>query len=184
MLFRSQHNPAQVLLELIWTKLSTYFGIEMPWGDDMRLETLKELVQAMAEVRGTSFGWVYKSFEYKGKQLERAASVAWAPDRLSQAAMTVANFVALYGGEIELDDRLARQIQNEYDSSLEDATHELVESRVFSRAGSRLRAVADFTILAEDEQGFGYASYEQERFARWREQSTLDLTIINIVRVE
>ncbi|MFL6709279.1 MAG: DUF6602 domain-containing protein [Massilia sp.] len=179
----TRHNPALILLELIWTKLSTHFGVEMPWGDDMQLETLKELVQAKAEVRGTGFGWIYNSFEYRGKQLERAASVSWAPDKLSQAAMTVANFAALCGGEIALDDSLAGHIQSQYGSSLEDAVHQLVDSRVFSRTGDRLRAVADFTILAEDELGYGYASYEQERFARWREQSTLDLTIVNIVRV-
>ena len=34
------------MLELIWTKLSLEFDIDMPWGDDLEIENFNEFLRA------------------------------------------------------------------------------------------------------------------------------------------
>lgn len=93
----TRHNAALILLELLWTKISFFCKIRMPFGDDMESENLKELFALQAAIHGDTFGWIVIPFEHPESKLCRAQSIPWQPARVSPAAMSLVNRVA-FGG--------------------------------------------------------------------------------------
>ncbi|MGB4782665.1 DUF6602 domain-containing protein, partial [Candidatus Methylomirabilis sp.] len=107
LLASTRHNPARILLELIWSKISNYCDVRMPWGDDMEMETLKELLIAEALIHGDTFGWKYTSFEYAEKKLQRPEMLEWEPATLGPAAMSIVKLIGAHGGCLAMDESIA-----------------------------------------------------------------------------
>jgi hypothetical protein len=179
----TRHNPARILLELLWTKISNHFDVRMPWGDDMELETLQELMVAQAQPYGDSFGWKYLAIEYSEKRLQREASVQWEPAILSAAAMTVVSLLGAHGGSLELDDKFAAYISKKHNLPLADVVAELVDSSVFGRSESKLHIIAPMTCVGHLDDESGVVALDRDKLDKWCEAKRLQPTYMTIMAV-
>jgi hypothetical protein len=179
----TRDNAALILLELLWTKISSFCNVGMPFGDDMTMESLKELFTLRAVPHDDGFGWVTGSFEYTEAQLMRPSSIAWEPARLSAAAMAIANRVALGGGSTVLDDALSSYVQKTFGVSMEAALAELAKAEAFARSADSLRTTSQVTFLASLEDDTGFVAVDREKLVRWLASEGLEhvmLTIVNL----
>ncbi len=143
----TRHNAALILLELLWTKISSFCDVKMPFGDDMETETLVELFALQALPHGDAFGWQVTTFEYSEAKLDRPQSAPWRPTRLGPAAMTLATQVALGGGAITLDEKLGGYLQKAHGVSLDMAVAELTQGDGFARSVDLLKVTSEATFI-------------------------------------
>jgi len=179
----TRHNAALMLLEQLWTKISNFCDARMPFGDDMQMETLKELFALRSKQQGDVQGWVVSTFEYSENALQRAPTTPWEPVLLSPAAMSLASQVALDGGETSLSESLSAYIQRTHGSSIESAIAELLSSNAFARSVDSLKVTSDATFLATLEDDTGYAAVERDKLERWCEEKGFHPSIMTILRM-
>lgn len=180
----TRHNPARMLLELLWTKISNHFDVLMPWGDDMDLETLQDLLVAEAVVHANDFSWKYLAIEYSEKRLKRDATAPWKPAILSAAAMTIVSLLGAHGGCLKLDDDLARYILENHKLPLEVVVTELVDSSAFGRSESELHVIAMFTSVGHLDDGTGVVALDQDKMDRWCKAQDIHPTFMSIIRMD
>lgn len=179
----TRHNPARILLELLWTKISTHFDVAMPWGDDMELETLQELLVAHAEFHGDTLGWNYLSIEYSEKRLQREPSVQWEPAILSMAAMTIVDLLGMHGGSLKLDEGLAAYILKKHSLPLADVVVELVDSCAFGRSENELHVIAPITSIGHLDDGTGVVALDRNKLDKWCQAKGVDPTFVTIMAI-
>lgn len=179
----TRHNPAGILLELLWSKISNYCDVKMPWGDDMELETLRELLIAQAIEHGEAFGWKYLSIEYSEKKLQRPATLEWEPALLSPAATTVVDLMGMRGGVIKLDAGLTDYVLRKHSQPLAAVAVELVDSSAFGRAGDELHVIAPATTVGHFDDGSSVVALDRDKLDRWCLAKGLDPTYMTIMAV-
>ena len=174
----TRHNSALILLELLWTKISSFCDVRMPFGDDNQMETLKELFALCAVPHGDAFAWQVNSFEYSETQLQRPESLFWTPGKVGRAGVFLINRLALQGGALPLDGGVASYIQSAYGVSMETVLSDLVETNAFARSSSYLQVTSDATFLATLDDGTGYVAVERDKLERWCEEHRLKVTFL------
>ena len=164
----SRYNPTRMILELIWTKISIYFDVTMPWGDDLDLELLSPLVIAKAhELNGSAAGWIYGIIEIKEEQLKREIYTQWKPYGLSIAAITAIRNMAMNGGYLSLTGGIDKYLSEKYSVDFADVYNNLIKSREFMRDGDHLRPISSSTYIIINDDDSGFISSEKDRFDNW-----------------
>lgn len=181
LLASARHNVARILLEFLWTKISVFCNVRMPFGLDMDHENLKELLLARGVCRDEQLGFEVRPFSYPEKELTRAALAVWEPQKLSAGAISLAEFVGMKGGRLELDQSLADYIQREHSVPLEDAVAELVSTSAFCRRENSLRTVTGQALVASFDDGSGYVDIDAARLRAWCDGQGCQLNYVNIV---
>lgn len=177
----TRHNAALILLELLWTKISSFCEVKMPFGDDMETETLVELFALKALPHRDAFGWEVTVFEYSEAKLERPQSTAWLPARISPAAMTLVNQVAVGGGAASLDEKLGTYLQTTYGVSMDAAVAELTQGDGFARSIDALKVTSEATFVAMLDDGSGYVAVDRDKLEKWCVARDLKPTIMTIL---
>lgn len=86
----SKANPVLLMLEFIWTKISLEFGVGMPWGDDLEMEGLNELLRAKAIIKEDQGGWMFKYVKLSKDTLEsRTSSIEWEPVEVTSSVYAI-----------------------------------------------------------------------------------------------
>ena len=163
----TRYNPARMILEVIWSKISLYFGIEMPWDDGLYMEKLQPLLVAQPVENNNKSGWIYKVIELKEKSLERDNDGTWRPMQITEAEVSAINIMAFSGGYLELNKDLESYFNTDYKKELCDVVTNLLYTRMFMQVGEYLRPMATYTYLLTSEDGAGFVAIEKERFDLW-----------------
>jgi hypothetical protein len=179
----TRHNAALILLELLWTKISSFCNVKMPFGEDMETETLVELFALQALPHGDTFGWHVTTFEYQEARLDRPQSTPWRPARVSPAAMTLAKQVAVVGGATTLDKKLGAHLEKAHGVSLDAAVAELTQGDGFARSGDVLKVTSEATFLAMLDDGSGYLAVDRDKLGKWCAAQGLNPTIMTILNL-
>lgn len=177
----TRHNAALILLELLWTKISSFCDIKMPFGDDMETETLVELFALQAVPHGDAFGWNVTTFEYPESKLYRPQSAPWRPARLSPAAISLVNQVAIGGGETTLDESLGAHIQRTHGVSMDTAVTELTQGDGFARSIDKLKVTSEATFVATLDDDSGYLAVDRDKLEKWCATQGLEPIIMTIL---
>lgn len=180
----ARHNVARILLEFLWTKISVFCGVRMPFGPDLDTENLKELLLARGVTKEGNAGFEIRAYEHSEKTLQRPVVTDWAPTKLSAAAVDLAEFLALHGGTLMLDASLADFIQEQHGVVLEDAVAELVNTHTYCKSETALRAIGIGTSIAVLEDGTGYADLHPGRLRIWCEKQGLRFTPLTLMMVD
>jgi hypothetical protein len=183
LLASARHNVARILLEFLWTKISVFCKVRMPFGVDMDHENLKELLVARGVCKDEQLGFEVRPFSYPEKELKRAPLAVWEPAKLSAGAITLAEFVGMKGGLLELDQSLADYIQRKHSVALEDAVAELVGTSTFCRRENSLRTVTGQALIASFDDGSGYVDIDAVRLRAWCDGQGCQPSYVNIVKV-
>jgi len=183
-IFSTRHNPARIILEIVWAKIASHFNAKMPYGLDLDMETIVPLLLAEPREIGDQVGWEYNSLEFKEKNLERDEQVPWEPARIGSAEVSAINIMAMRGGYLSLDSAMDDYLQKELGQTLAQTVEKLLSTRVFAREDEHLRPVANFTHILNSDDGGGYVSNERDRFDAWCEKNSLQPHYMNIYFLE
>lgn len=176
----ARHNPARIILELIWSKISSYWNVRMPWEDGLETENVAPLLLAKPVELGKQVGWAYESIEYKEKRLGREERVDWKPVKVGAAGVAAINIMVMRGGYLPLDAGMSDYVQAEYRCALDDVVDELVRSRFFAKEGDFLCPITSMTHVLTNDDGSGYVAVERDRFDLWCQQYKRAPTYLNI----
>jgi hypothetical protein len=163
LLASARQNVARILLELLWTKISIFYGVRMPFGTDLDHEYFSELLVA----RGEEGVFKLTAYDYKERDLIRPATTEWEPRKLSAAAIDVAKRLALQPSPLKLDLALSNIIHTNHGVDLDSAVTELVNTHAYSRSETELRSIGSDTSIVVSEDGTGYADLNADRLSAW-----------------
>lgn len=180
----ARHNVARILLEFLWTKISMFFRVHMPFGPDMDHENFKELLSAQGVVQDGNFSLQLTSVSFSEPALRRSAVTVWEPVRLSSAAITLAERAGLRGGRLQLDQSLVEYVQRHHGAVLDEAVTELVGTGTFSRRGSSLQAVANQAMIASFDDGTGYVDLDGARLRAWCDDQGFEPYYMNVLLLD
>ena len=84
-------NPVRLILELVWTRLASAFGVRGMWGDDLEMENMHPFlagrVRALDDGR---CGWDIKHYTVRNTELSAApATQPWAPTPITDEQAVV-----------------------------------------------------------------------------------------------
>lgn len=182
--FSTRHNPAKMILELIWSKIAIFFDVKMPWDDGLHMDNIQPLLLAIPKEIEDRAGWLYKTIEMKEKDLIRSNDNVWAPYTIGTAEMSAINIMAMQGGYFPLDEGMQDYLQNNKNSSLEHVIGSLTNSRDFMIDGDFLRPINSLTLVITNDDGTGFVSSEREKFDLWCEENEIRPTYMNIIFME
>jgi hypothetical protein len=170
----ARHNVARILLEFLWTKISMFFNVRMPFGLDMDHENLKELLLAKGVILDGKVSLHLRSASFSEKYLQRPAVTLWQPAKLSSAAVYLAESASFLGGCLQLNKSLGEYIKKNHCIELGQAITELVKTNVFSINDDLLQVVSSRALIASFDDGTGYADLDGERLQSWCDEQGLE----------
>lgn len=179
----ARHNIARILLEFLWTKISVFCKVRMPFGQDLDYENIKELLLVQSMTHNGQQGFKVRAEEMSEKALQRTEVKIWKPAKISPAAVDLAQRLAFFGGQLDLGDALKSHLRKEYQVALDDAVQELIATYAYCRSEETLQIIGDeayVTILDDDS---GYADIDLGRLQTWCEQQGLKGGFISVIRV-
>lgn len=182
--FSTRHNSAKLILELIWSKISFHFDIEMPWGDSLHMDNVKPLLVAKAVRVEDKVGWMYNSIEFKENRLKRDDNNVWEPATIGKAEMSAINIMAMRGGYLPLDEGMNDYLIAEHQATIEEVSQNLILTRLFMKDGEYIRPIHDLTHIVTLDNDTGFASSERDRFDLWCEKNGVPPNYLNIVFLE
>jgi len=165
----TRHNPARIILELIWSKISHYFELEMPFGTDQEIESVAPLMVAEATQKGQLIGWNFQIDDFKEKSLSaRDEHLYWSPKLVGAAEADLINTMMFRGGEVTKEKELDAHLLNEFQRTYDKVVQNLLATRMFAMKGKALRPVAAHTLLLpNDADGSAYIALDRNRFDHW-----------------
>lgn len=178
--FSTRHNSAKLILELIWSKISSYFQIKMPWDDGLHMDSVQPLIIAKAVAEGEGAGWFYRPVEFKEKHMRREDDNVWTPSPLGRAEVSAFNIMAGQGGYLPLDTGMDKYLLGEYGVTAEQVAENLILTREFMRDGEIVRPIHPQTLVITNDDGTGYVSSEGERFDLWCAENEVDTHYLSL----
>lgn len=176
-------NAARIMLEIIWSKISLYFKLGMPWGDDSQIENMAPLLYAIPMEKGGKVGWLYKSVEMKESELQkRDFSQEWEPEKIDEDMQSVFNRMLFSGGYIHLDD-IAKIAEN-YNKTKNELLDKLMGIFLFKQVGDYIRPICSTMAMVSDEKGTKYLTSNLDSLDVWCDKRGLRKNYINLVIAE
>ena len=158
-----RHNPIQMILELLWSKISHYFRTELPWDDDIYMENLYPLL--VAEPKST--GWIYHTIEFKEADLKRSDDNHWEPALLNEAEIKVINLMAFNGGFFKISDENSEYLIKRYDTDVHTISESLQNTKYLMISEGYLTPINNVLFLLETEKTIGYIASNKSLFDIW-----------------
>ncbi|SHJ41299.1 DUF6602 domain-containing protein [Pseudomonas luteola] len=165
--FSTRHNSVKLILELIWSKISEYFNIQMPWDDGLHMDSVQPLLIAEAKEIDDAAGWTYRIKEFKEKHMERGDDNLWSPSRIGKAEMSAINIMAMQGGYLCLDDGMNEYLTRNHGVTIDQVSETLISTRQFMRYGEYIRPIHPRTYVITNDDATGFVASEIERFDLW-----------------
>ncbi|CAN7408432.1 DUF6602 domain-containing protein [Duganella sp. LjRoot269] len=180
----SRYNSAKIILEVLWTKISGYFGVRMPYGEDLEVENLSPLLIATAVVEGDAGGWSCKFEEYPEKLLKRVESLDWKPEELDTAEMAAINIMFAKGGYLNIDKETEDYFMKFHKSKFSDILTNLKATRLFAVVNDHLRPVSPQTLVLTKEDETGYVGNDRNRMDNWCKKNGVPPNYINMLFID
>jgi len=70
----SSINPAQLLLEFIWTRLAYEYSLVELWGEDLELENFNPCLMGRINEVNDKTGWEYEYINLNGRNTEQISA--------------------------------------------------------------------------------------------------------------
>lgn len=162
-----RHNSAKIILELIWSKISSHFNVKMPWDDSLYMENASPLLIATVLKDGDKIGWMYRTSEPKEKHLKREDDNVWEPYYIAKAEMSAIDIMVTRGGYLPLNDGMDEYLKTKHESTLDEVSAKLISTRLFMKDGDNIRPIKDQTYIVTLEGNTGYVCSEKDRLDLW-----------------
>lgn len=171
----SRLNAQQLLLELIWTKISFMRNITELFGDDLEVEVFPALIRArvVEDPEGSGgWGWIYDTNDPKKASLDQVALVEdWAPEEVD--AFTFQLLTQCSVSYVDLDHPDTRTDIASAGLTEAQVIETLVGTRLVALDGRRLRLVARELMLLASGDRYLAADNNTGRFTRWLDKNPI-----------
>ena len=176
-------NAARIMLEIIWSKISFYFDVNMPWGNNPKDEILAPLLYAIPVHQYGSTGWKFKYVEMKETQLKKRQFLKdWEPERIDEKLLAVFHFMLINGGYIHEDDFAS--IAKDYHMTQNELMRDLINLFLFKQVNNYIRPISSCLFLVVDADGFNYLTSNRDYLDIWCEKKGLAKDYIHLVIIE
>jgi hypothetical protein len=183
-IFSTRHNAAKLILELVWSKISSFFDLKMPWGDGLHMDNVEPLLISKVVRAGEKVGWMYNTLEPKEKHLKREDDIVWEPSALGAAEVSAVQIMAMHGGYLAMDDGMNEYFNEKYETSIKEVADHLISTRLFMKDGEYLRPIHSLTHMVAEDDSSGYVCCERDRFDLWCEDNGITPHYINLVLMD
>lgn len=165
--FSTRHNSAKLILELIWSKISEYFNVKMPWDDGLHMDNVQPLLIAEAKEIDDRAGWIYRTEEFKEKHMVRGDDNLWSPSEIGKPEIAAINIMAMQGGYLPLDVGMSEYLARNHGVTIEQVSEALILTRQFMRDGGYIRPIHSHTYVITNDDETGFVASEIDRFDLW-----------------
>lgn len=172
--FSTRHNSAKIILELVWSKISSFFNIEMPWADGLHMDSARSLLIAKGGEHEGVYGWKYNAIDCQDKYLVREDNAFWAPSELSRAEVSALNIMVARGGYLPLDEEMNDYLVEAHGVTVDQVAEALILTREFMRDGDCVRPIHTSTYIVTNEDETGYVASLEGRFDLWCEENDVE----------
>lgn len=179
----TRYNPARIILELIWSKISFYFQRTMPWEDGLETENLSPLLVAES-VGGENPGWVYRTIEPTEKKLRRDEIIEWEPQKLTKYSVSASHIMAANGGYLALDKGLSSFLKEKFNVTLDQLKSDLVSTGHFMVEDEYIRPISPATFFLNKDENTGFVGNDRAKFDLWCDKSNIQNSYMVIVFIE
>lgn len=166
-------SAIELMLEIIWTKLSYIKSIPELFGEDLELEVFNSLLLAKPQVdpnEGLIWGWVYHSIEPSHAELEHSnKSADWCPVFLTSTQNTIM-FQICQGENIKISDIGFIDYLKGAGESVDEFVTALIDTNLVALDGDLLQLVTYECAMAILPDGrFVAGENNTGRLSRWIE---------------
>ncbi len=173
-------NIARVMLEVIWIKVSRYFKVQLPWGDDLEQETLSPLVRAIPRQEHSAAGWEYRLYHHD--LLCADQSLEWKPYVASKFMQEFFMEFLVNGGAIDCTNKSFVNLCRRNDLSREDGLRQLTESLLFAKKNDYMVSVYNHVVMAETSSDC-YITHDYKRFQTWCKKYSIKPFVTNFTHI-
>ncbi|ELI8169654.1 TPA: DUF6602 domain-containing protein [Yersinia enterocolitica] len=178
----SNENPLRLMLEVIWTKISNYFDVGMPWGDGLEQELLTPLLFCKVMGDGEKYGWMYRSYHITEKKLKSLQRKKWEPVKISNGAIVIIRRMALYCKGIDINDDESNSLPEYISESFFEISSELLGTSYFALDEGVLITNHRTTYVIESSEGLGgWITSEYERLMLWKDEQKIGGCVIHAI---
>ena len=165
-----RENPLRLLIELVWTKLATKFGLRMEFDDTLQMESLARLISAEFVADPDRSGWKYHALEFAESQLRRRRPENWSPQEV-ELDEQVFLFMLCERGQAKLTDQWVADYALNSGVDLRALIDGLVDKRLLIWLGNDYETVTtlheQYGITMTPYGKVFVAPMEDERYGLW-----------------
>ncbi|MFN3881516.1 MAG: DUF6602 domain-containing protein [Nitrincola lacisaponensis] len=182
----SKDNVVYLMVEIIWTKISIFCDISMPWGDDMDAEVMAQLLlgRYVCYTPNGEEGWLYTAIEPKEsdlKSIER--KVDWEPVIVPLVVKEVAQEIGMYGG-IKADSDAFNYYVDKWNLNEDMLVNQLIGTNLFSiDPFGWIKFIGKSLYLVEIDQDKYAFSDNVQRLRKWCEIKSITSTVISLIQI-
>ncbi len=164
----SRANPVRLILEFIWTRLSSRYDIGGLWGEDLDLENLTAFLSGKIKQDENRIGWDFKSTPIKKELLEtEPATLPWEPCYLTDTQFVIINRLCEVGTERIDDPDLIEFLDNKR-VDIEEFIKAIQSTGLVAARGNELKLTTRECLCAILPNGkFAAAENNTGRFTKW-----------------
>lgn len=163
----TRFNSIEVILELVWSKISNYFKIKMPWDDGIYMNNVAPMLIATPKATAERAGWLYKTVELSEKELARGDDNLWEPIKLTDTQISIINLLAAYGGAFEASQDNVNYYLEKYNVDLDSEFLKLAQTQCFTVCDGVIKPINQVTLVLSLDNGFSYLSTDEDRLNSW-----------------
>lgn len=179
----NRQNVVNLMIEIIWTKISLFCVVTMPWGTDLEAEVLPALMLGKYASDGSgNAGWMFSSIELEESTLENIVrSAQWEPQILGAGVSEVFFYISLHGG-IEKDSEAFIKQSKDKNLSPEEFFRNLLDTNLVTVDGAGfIQFIRGSVHMVELEDGRYAATDHVERLRNWCKANSVQPNIMNFI---
>ncbi len=177
----SRFNSIEMILEVVWTKISNYFKIDMPWNDGLYMNNLAPMLIATPKSEGERAGWLYRSEDFNAKKLTRNDDKLWEPVRLTISQLSIFRLMSAFGGEFEISDENIDYFRNQYSVDLREEVVNMTKTHLFMNGGGCIKPISNITMVLVLDSGDVFAASDEERFNIWCDTNGYEKSFMRLI---
>lgn len=183
----SRDNVVYLMVEIIWTKISIFCDVSMPWGDDIDAEVMAPLLlgRHVCDTTNGEEGWLYTATETKEsdlKSIER--QVDWEPVIAPLVVKEVAQAIGMYG-QIKADSDAFNYYVDKWHLNEKVLVDQLIGTNLFSiDPFGWITFIGKALHLVEIDQDKYAFSDNVQRLRKWCEVKSVTPTLISFINTD
>lgn len=168
LLASSSGNPFQILLEILWTRLTYLYDLPHSiFGEDLKVESVNKFIGAKLSSRNGLSGWEYRYTYISKKKLNLLPQHAeWQPEELSLPEFTIINELCRKG-EVDATKQTLHEYFREHGTTVEAVATSLSQKHLAALSGNKFRLLTKECQCAIHDGRFLAAENNTGRFTRW-----------------
>lgn len=182
----SHDNVMNLMIELIWTKISTYCDADMPWGDDMDVEGMTTLLlgKYACSEDGERQGWMFTTFEPKEsylKEIENKSS--WEPVFINAMTKSIVQCVGVLGPQ-NINSKSMYEVIDEANLSKEAFSEQLTNTNLLSVSNDGyIHLIGGAIHMVEVNDSSFAASSDRSRLDKWCEINLVNPNYVSFINI-